>query len=193
LYQLKIEKPGAYLITAHIKPGFFTMTPDGRKWGDKKAVTNSVKCTNFHIQAKTVLIANSSDKNISGVAGQPLEIIPLTNPLQLKKDAPLAVKILFNGQPLSGAAVRATYAGFEADDMAPHKPPPKDKAASKGMKHPHKHFPVETVSNDQGQADLQLTKAGYWMIMLSHRSPYPETETCDEYMYNMAFTFEVKE
>ena len=47
LYKLKVEKAGAYLITAKIKPGFFTMTPDGRKWGDKTAISDAVKCNQF--------------------------------------------------------------------------------------------------------------------------------------------------
>ena len=57
LYKLSVEKEGAYIITARIKPGFFTMTPDGRKWGDKKSVENPLKCTNYHIHAKTVVMA----------------------------------------------------------------------------------------------------------------------------------------
>ncbi|MBN1227183.1 MAG: DUF4198 domain-containing protein, partial [Deltaproteobacteria bacterium] len=40
LYKLKIEKVGAYLVTAKLKSGFFTITPEGRKWGDKNSVEN---------------------------------------------------------------------------------------------------------------------------------------------------------
>ncbi|WP_319408301.1 DUF4198 domain-containing protein [uncultured Desulfosarcina sp.] len=196
-YRLKIDKPGAWLITARIKPGFFTTTPEGRKWGDKKSIADPIKCTNFHIQAKTVLIAGGSDKNLTGAAGQPLEVIPLTDLERMKPGDSLAIKVLFDGSPLSDATVRATFAGFEAEDVAPHKPPVKDDSAkhqppAKGQMHPHKHFPVETETNAQGRADLKIEKAGYWMIMLSHRCPYTDTATCDEYMYNMAFSFEIR-
>jgi uncharacterized GH25 family protein len=51
---------------------------------------------------------------------------------------------------------------------------------------------VETVTDDTGLATVQLAKAGYWMILLSHKPPYPDKETCDEYMYNQAFTFQVR-
>lgn len=29
------------------------MTPEGRKWGHKKEITNATKCTSFQIEAKT--------------------------------------------------------------------------------------------------------------------------------------------
>ena len=188
-YQLKIDKPGAYLVTAHIKPGFFTTTPEGRKWGNKKEIANPIKCTNFHIQAKTVIIAGGKEQNLTGVAGQPLEIIPLNNLYNLKPGDPLTIKLLFEGKPLPEATVRATYAGFDAQDIAPHKQPPKEKMDAK--KRHHRHFPVETQTDAQGKAVLQLNKAGYWMVMLSYRCPFADAGTCDEYMYNMAFTFEV--
>jgi uncharacterized GH25 family protein len=186
LYKLNIEKPGVYLVTARIKPGFFTVTPEGRKWGDKKSVANPIKCTNFHIEAKTVIIAGGDEKNLSRAAGQTLELIPLTNLHNLKNGDKLTVKVLFEGKPLPNMTVKATYAGFEAEDIAPHTP------SQKGHKKDGKHFPVETVTDDQGQAVVQLDKAGYWIILLSHRSPHPDKETCDEYMYNVAFTFEVQ-
>jgi uncharacterized GH25 family protein len=182
LYTLPVEKAGVYLITARIKPGVFTKTTEGRKWGDKKAVANAVRCTNYHIEAKTVIIAGGLEKNLDHAAGQPLELIPLANPYQLKSGDKLPVKVLFEGKPLTDTTVRATYAGFEAEDIAPHGPDQKG----------GKHFAVETVTDAQGRASVQLDKAGYWMIMLSHKPPYPDTEICDEYMYNTAFTFQVR-
>ena len=199
LYKLKVEKAGAYLVTARIKPGVFTITPEGRKWADKKGVENPIKCTNFHIEAKTVIIAGSDEKNLSREAGQTLELIPLKNPMNLKSGDGFAVKVLYQGKPLPGLSVKATYAGFESADIGGHGPakkgrPGKDagQAPPKKGGHAGKHFPVETVTDDQGQAVVQLDKAGFWMIMLSYRPPYPDKEICDEYMFNTTFTFEVK-
>lgn len=185
LYRMPVEKAGAYLITAKIKPGVFTKTTSGRKWGDKKSVENPIKCTNFHIQAKTVIVAGEKAENIDRATGQPLEVIPLINPSDLNNGGNFSVKILFDEKPLPNAKVRATYAGFEAEDIAPHN------ASKKGHKY-HKHYPVETASDSQGKADLKLDRAGYWMILLSHKPPYPDSSICDEYMYNMAFTFQIK-
>lgn len=186
LYQLRIQKAGAYLVTAKIKPGVFTMTAEGRKWGDKKSVANPIKCTNFHIEAKTVIIAGGEEKNLGQPAGQPLEVIPLTNLHNLRSGDKLKVKVLYKGNPLPDAKVRATYAGFEAEDIAPHA------TSQKGRQDGGRHFPVETVTDDQGRAIVQVDKAGYWMILLSHRPVYPDPEICDEYMYNVAFTFQVR-
>ena len=203
LYKLKVEKAGAYLVTARIKPGFFTKTPDGRKWGNKKEVENCVKCTNFHIEAKTVIIAGGDGKNFSSTVNRPLELVPLKNPLNLKTGDRFAVKILYQGKPVPGLGVKATYAGFEGADVGGHGPPKKGgpgKDARKGAEqaspekahHAGSHVPVETVTDAQGQAVIQLDKAGCWMVMLSHRPPYTDKETCDEYMFNTTFTFQVK-
>jgi uncharacterized GH25 family protein len=203
LYTLKVEKAGAYLVTARIKPGFFTKTPDGRKWGDKKAVENPIKCMNYHIEAKTVIIAGGDDKNLGNAVNRPLELIPLKNPLNLKSGDDFAVKVLYNGEPLSGLSVKATYAGFEGADVGGHAPPEKGRSGKdvrKGpgqappekARHARIHVPVETVTDGQGQAIVPLDKAGYWMIMLSHRPPYPDKEICDQYMFNTTFTFQVK-
>jgi uncharacterized GH25 family protein len=186
LYKLSVDKPGAYLVTAKIKSGSFTMTAEGRKWGDKKSVADPIKCVNYHIEAKTVILAGGSEKNLGFAAGQPLEVIPLTNPENLKNGGILDIKVLFQGKPLPNASVRATYAGFEKPDVAPHKSGQKAGIKAK------KHYPVETTTDDQGRATVKVTKAGYWLILLSHKPPYPDKETCDEYMYNQSFAFQVR-
>jgi uncharacterized GH25 family protein len=186
LYKLPVDKAGAYLVTAKIKSGSFTMTAEGRKWGDRKSVADPIKCVNYHIEAKTVILAGGSDRSLSHPVGQPLEVIPLTHLGNLKNGDKLEVKVLFQGRPLAEAAVRASYAGFETPDMAPH-------ASSKESgKKAKKHYPVETATDDTGRATVQLNKAGYWIILLSHKPPYPDKDICDEYMYNQAFTFQVR-
>ncbi len=186
LYRLPVEKAGVFLVTARIKPGFFTTTAEGRKWGDKKSVADPIKCTNFHIEAKTVIIVGADAEDLDRAAGQSLELIPLTDLNDLKSGDTLAVKLLFEGKPLPNATVRATYAGFKTEDIAPHA------TSRKSGRGRGSHFPVETVTDDHGRAVMQLKKAGYWMILLSHRPPYTDTDICDQYMYNVAFTFEVR-
>lgn len=186
LYRLNIKKAGVYLVTAKIKPGVFTKTPEGRKWADKKSVANPIKCTNYHIEAKTVIIAGGGGENISRATGQSLELIPLTDLNHLNNGDKLAVKVLFEGKPLSGIAIQATYAGFQDGGKA-------EPAAQKSGGHgAARYFPVETSTDDQGRAEIPLDRSGYWLVKFSHRPPYPDTEICDEYMYNMAFTYEVR-
>lgn len=184
-YRLQIEKPGAHVVTARIKPGFFTTTPEGRKWGNKKEVADAVKCTNFHIEAKTVLLAGGSAERLDVRAGRPLEVIPDADPGQLKVGGQLPVRVLYEGNPLAGTDVKAVYAGFEKKKS--------DASGTKGKKH---HggggYPVETVTDADGNADIPLDRAGYWMVVLSHRPDYPDRDTCDQYMYNVTFAFEVR-
>lgn len=185
LYKLKVEKAGVYLITAKIRPVVFTMTPEGRKRGDKKAVANAVKCTDFHIEAKTVIMAGGEARNLGSAAGQPLELIPLTDPRTIKGGGPFAVQVLFEGRPLADAKVRANFAGFEAGAPSHHAP------AQKEGKKRERHFAAESTTDAQGKAQLALSQAGYWMVVISNKPPYPDTAACDEYMYNTAFTFQV--
>jgi uncharacterized GH25 family protein len=189
-FKLKVEKQGVYLVAARIKPGFFSMTPEGRKWGDKKEVPNADKCTSFNIDAKTLIVADGGDKNLSGLTNQPLEVVPLKDPGKLKKGDSLPIKVLFNGKPLAGLAVKAAYAGYE--DPAEEKAEAGKGASEKGHKGGGHRYPVETVTDENGQAIIKVDTAGWWMANLSHKTPYPDAGVCDESMYNTAFTFSVK-
>jgi uncharacterized GH25 family protein len=205
LYRLKVEKPGAYLVAARIKPGVFTMTPEGRKWANKKEVESPGKCTAFHIAAKTVLVVGGSDRNLGGLMNQPLELVPLTDPSKLKRGTALPVKVLFEGKPAAGMPVRATYAGHEPPEGSGAAQQPgqqvqagkggKEEGAAKaeeGHRGGGMRYPVEAVTDAQGQAVIPVDREGYWMITVSHKPAHPDPETCDEYMYNHAFTFQVK-
>jgi uncharacterized GH25 family protein len=183
-YQLKVEKAGAYIVTARIKPGFFTMTPEGRKWGNKKEIENGVKCTNFHIEAKAVILAGGDPKGFDRAAGQTVELVPADDPQQLKAGQKFAVRVFYQGKPLADAAVNGIYAGFEEPKQAEH---------GHGKNgHGIKHYPVETQTDAQGRLSFVPDRAGYWLLIVSHKPAYAEKEICDEYMYNVTYAMEVK-
>ncbi len=188
-YRLKIAKPGAYLVTAGIKPGVFTKTPEGRKWTDKRGVENPIACTSFSIEAKSLIIAGGKDTNLKGKTGQGLEVIPLVNPETVKAGGKLNVQVLFKSKPAENVTVNAAYAGFgeegKAMDVVPHSP-------SGDAQHKGPTFPASAVTDTSGKASLTLTKKGYWMISISHKTPYPDKTVCDENMNNMALTFEIR-
>lgn len=177
-YELETSRPGAYLVTARTSPVMFTTTPEGRKRGSREDVDKPIKCTAYNILAKTVITADSKGKNLEDKTGQKLEIIPLKNPADLKKDDTFPVRVLFDNEPISGIELKANYAGFNDED-------------SSGHGHSHEAA-AEAATDDRGEAEIKLEKKGHWIIMLSHQTPYQEDETCDQYMYNCAFTFEVK-
>jgi uncharacterized GH25 family protein len=182
LFQLKINKPGVYHVTAGINPGIFTTTPEGRKWANKKEVQHPLKCTAYNIIAKTLIIAGNDVGNLSAQTNLPLEVILLKDPSNLKKGDSLPIKVLFEGNPLAGIPLNAKYAGFDKD-------PSED---GHGHEHTENNYPVETTTDENGEATIMLETSGHWLILLSHRTPYPDKKTCDEYMFNAAFTFELK-
>lgn len=185
-YKLAIQKQGAYLVTAGIKPGVFTKTPEGRKWCDKRGVSQAITCTSYAIEAKTVILAGDSAQHIDRTTGQDLEIIPLGDPLNLKPGKPLFLQVLFKGKPVPEVTVNGTFAGFEQEKEGPD-------AASHSTGNMKKHrFPVSVVTDKEGKAQLTLDRTGYWMALISHKTPYPDTNICDEYMNNMALTFQVR-
>ncbi len=183
-YKLTVEKEGAYLVTAGIKPGVFTKTTEGRKWCDKREVENPISCTSYSIEAKTVIMAGGQNKNLGGKTGQELEIIPLSDLIKIRTGDNLSLMVLFRDKPAPGVSVNAAYAGYTEEnksaDVAPH---------AGGME---KHCPAGGVTDTDGKVTLPLVRAGCRIVTLSHKSPYPDTAVCDEYMHNMAFTLEVK-
>lgn len=172
LYRLKVNKPGAYIIAARINtdPGMFTITPEGRKRGGKKGVKNAVRCSAYDIFAKTIVIAGGDSSNISRSAGHPLEVVLHGDPSSGRKNLIKPV-VLYEGKPLSGAIVRAAYAGYDS---------------SQGS------WPVEVETNRRGQAEIRTDRDGYWVILLSHTTPYSDQEVCDDYRYTTSFTFKMK-
>jgi uncharacterized GH25 family protein len=183
-YQLKVEKAGAYVVTARIKPGFFTMTPKGRQWGNKKEIADGIKCTNFHIEAKTVLMAGKGVNGQKRAAGQTVEMVPVSELNTLKSGTTLNMSALYEGKPLADVDVKAVYAGFEENKSDNH--------AVTGKKHGIEHYPVETKTDAKGMAAIPLDRPGHWLVILSHRPDYADTEVCDQYMYNVTYALEVK-
>lgn len=183
-YRLKIEKPGAYIVTARIKPGFFSMTPEGRKWGHKQEVENAVKCTRFQIEAKTVLVAGDQADGFDAAAGQALELIPAADPRKLKVGGTFAAQVRYQGNPLADATVKAVYAGYQE--------PKSEGPAGAEKRHGITRYPVETRTDAQGRVEFEPDRAGHWLVILSHRPAYPDPETCDESMHNVTYAMEVR-
>ena len=187
-YSLKVLKPGFYLINVKNKSGFFTKTPEGRKWGNKTEIADAVQCTNYHLGGKTVIMVGDSEKGFDRPVGQALEIVPLNNPGHLKKGDTLKVRLLLDGKPVPNVLLKAAYAGFEKAE----KEEPGHAAPTDTKKKEDRPFPAEATSDDRGEAELKLEHNGYWMVSLSYKPPYPDSAVCDQYMYNMTFTFQVQ-
>jgi uncharacterized GH25 family protein len=150
LFLLKINKPGVYHVTVGIEPGIFTTTPEGRKWANKKEVQHPLKCTAYNIIAKTLIVADNDVLNLSAQTNLPLEVMLLKDPSNLKKRDSLPIKVLFEGKPLAGISLNAKYAGFDKD-------PSEDEH---GHEHGETKYPVETTTDENGEATITLETRG---------------------------------
>ena len=95
------------------------------------------------------------DDTFSRVAGQRLEIVPLNNPLALAPGGDLGVKLLFDGQPLAGALVKAWH---RKDGQL---------------------LIVRTRTVADGTAVLTLPHPGAWMVSVVHMVPAVSVKDID--------------
>lgn len=186
-YKFKADKPGAYLLSAVMKPGFFSRTPQGMKRGSKKEVAEAVSCMHFQMIANAPMVAGASAAKPGAPAKQALQIAPQAAVAGLKKGDTLPIQVIFNGKPLAAVDVKATYAGFKAPPQAKG-----DKSAEAMRKKMAARFPVFIKTDDQGRADIKLSQAGWWLVILSHKTPFEDAKTCDQHVYQTTFTFQVK-
>ena len=109
------DEAQSLVILANKDGGVWCITNEGGKSGLRKdleaqglKVTKATKNDKF---VKAIVNASKDDKNFAVETGQPLEIVPATNPADAKVGAFFEVKILVDGKPYSGP-VWATYDGF---------------------------------------------------------------------------------
>jgi uncharacterized GH25 family protein len=138
------------IILANKSGEIWSSTPDGSKPGSRKSledqgikVTSARKTDKF---AKAIINASESDKNFAAVAGQELEIVPVTNPASAKIGQYFKVKVLFKGQS-AAMPVLATYDGF--------------------VKEFQNTYSYYTESDTDGIANIKITAPGLWIIRAS--------------------------
>jgi len=171
-YSFTPEKQGIYRIAANINPGFMTKTTDGHKMQTKKGIENAVSCFHFDMRTKAVISTiGATGEGFKTPTGDKLEIIPLKDPASLKEGESFPVKVLYDGQPLANAEVKASYEGFT------------------GKAHT---YPYETVTDNNGEATVKIDKKGNWVVIALHKIPYTDPSECDDNRYNQTFTFNVK-
>lgn len=115
---------GAALICGHRKPMLY----------------NKVQYEKF---AKLLLPVDGQSAGFDKVAGQRLEIVPMSDPFAVKPGDELRFKVLLDGKPAKFDAVWATYDGFsyQKDAWAYTAPP-----------------------SAHGEATVKITKPGFWMV-----------------------------
>ncbi len=91
--------------------------------------------------SKTLIqVGNKKDKTWSITTDLPVDIIPLSNPYDLKKDSLLKVKVLFQKQPMANSLIVAWH-------------------REKG-----KTIKLELISNGKGEVSFPVSASGAWMV-----------------------------
>lgn len=104
------------------------------------------------------------------VIGQRIELIPLENPASKKVGDTLRVRLLYEGKPVQGAKISATYSG------AKHKP---------GA------YAQSYRTNKDGVALFRLTHKGVWLVRTVYMLP-SEAPEVDWESFWASMTFEVR-
>ncbi|MBQ7560457.1 MAG: DUF4198 domain-containing protein [Synergistaceae bacterium] len=141
-----VTAPEGTFIIAAIKDGeSWCVTNEGGKTGARKDLEAQglkvLSANKYDKYAKAIFNASENDKNFAQVLNHPLEIIPVTNPANVKVGEYFDVKILLNGQPYTGP-VWATYDGF--------------------AEYPNTY--AYYTESENGQAHIKITAPGLWGI-----------------------------
>lgn len=175
--ELKFSEIGTYIVSAVLKPGFYTMYIERGKIHHKSlpktGLKNVILSLYFEQYAKALInVEEGSDSNsFSKSVGHKLEIIPLKNPYKLKAGDFLPVQVIFKGKPLKYCRVYGTYSGFSAKT----------------------DFCYATVTNDKGVAEIRILHHGPWLIKADVKFPVTEDlkGKCNEIHYTATLSFEV--
>lgn len=140
------EDRSSSLIVAEKTGMVWSVTNEGGKVGSRKDLEGQglkvLSSTLIDKYAKAIVNASPDDKNYATATGQDLEIIPLTNPANVKVGEYFDVKILHQGQPVS-VPVWATYDGFSSYGST---------------------YAYYTEADAEGIAHIKITHPGLWVI-----------------------------
>ena len=160
---------GTYIIAAQRKAGFYTKTARGGKAKSKKGLDDVIRCSYSYMCMKAVANVGKGGR-ADRVVGQPIEIIPLENPGNLRVGDYLPIRVVADGKPYAGD-VFATYAGFSAEKNT---------------------FAYATKTDKKGEARIKILQSGIWLVKVSHEIPYADPAQCDIQSYVGTLTFMVE-
>ncbi len=162
---------GTYLVSAVMKPGYYTKTVGGHTFKSKRESKDVISSLWYEKFAKAVF---SSDTALGSaykkVLGHTIEIVPVEDPTTLRQNDTLHVKVLFRGKPLPKTFVYGSYLGF-----------------------PGLHaYAYATRTNAEGIAGIRIIAPGIWRLMVQHHEMPRNPDLCDIMKYTAFLTFGTK-
>ncbi|PHR29852.1 MAG: hypothetical protein COA36_03085 [Desulfotalea sp.] len=155
-------------LCGHRKPMIWTKTTEGWKQESKKNLSGVISSGQYEKFSKAFIGGEDKDNNFNKPVGHRLEVIPVTNPRNLKIGDELQVKILFDGKPIA-TDISATFAGFSSA--------------------PNTYASVSETS-DKGLGKVKITANGTWMVRVEHKIN-ESTEDYDQHVLRAVFLFGV--
>ena len=166
---LGLATPGTHLLAYDSQPSTITLPPDkflaylaedglehvaaARRATGQDQLPGRERYQRF---VKTFLLAGERrDSTFAIRTGQRLEIVPVTDPLAAPAGSRVSFTILFKGQPLAGATVRAWH--------------------HEGAK----LVELKGQTDSTGVVGFELSSAGPWMISLVHMVPLKDVPNLD--------------
>ncbi len=147
--QAVFSKPGTAMLIGYRLPQVWTKTPDGMKKGTKADFPGASVSNIYEKFAKALIVVDAADDGWKHIAGQKLEIMPLSNPADYAPGQDVRFQVLFDGKP-QAAEVTATYDGFTQTPNT---------------------YAYFTETDDKGVATVRLTSKGLWMVRVQHGTP----------------------
>lgn len=164
---------GAYLVLGHRKAQIWSDTTEDVQAGDRKSLEDKgykvLSVGKYEKFAKLLMNASPDDtQQYTQVIGDPLEIVLLSNPANLKPGDELECKILWQGEPV-WTEVRASYDGFSAEEDV---------------------YAINTESDFDGIAKFKVDQPGLWFIRVGRDAE--GDGTVDKWIVRATYTFEIK-
>lgn len=144
--KVTLEGPGAAIITGHRLPMLYSQTPKGGADGGRDVNPDATKVTLYEKFAKLILPVGGKADGYNKVAGQRLEIIPMSDIATAKVGDEISFRVLLDGKPAMFDMVYATYSGFSDIPSA-------------------WAFCASPVAH--GEARVKLTAAGLWNVRVT--------------------------
>ena len=167
---LELKKEGTYVASAAMKPLFMSVTPEGRKMQSKKGLSDAISCRYVEFFAKAIFHAGKPAGNAyKSTLGQTIEIVPQEDPGLMKAGDYLPVKVFFEGNPIVGEFVYATYVGFSTRE----------------------EYAFTTKTDREGIAKIRITNPGIWWVKVPYKRPHHDKSECDVDQYATILTFEI--
>lgn len=168
-----LPEAGPALLVAHRQPEIWSDTTEGVLEGNRQQLEAAgkkvIQVGQYEKFAKSLLNAHSKDELFKTKLNQPLEIILLTNPADLKNGGEVKAQVLLNGKPVA-TSLKATRDGYSTEGDA---------------------YITGADTNADGTATLKLDKAGLWMLRAEH-SDTTKNATTDMRNLRAVYVFEVQ-